>query len=220
MNCLTQRPVSNQTIVHPKLTTIVVVHGWASNRLDMWLFCYRLRKLGYHVINWSYASIRKSIDNHAENLNRFLNEQQSRFRQHVHLVGHSMGGIVIRKVLNDSPPQKLSRVVLMASPNKGSHAARVFSKWLVRFSNTLAEISDESDSYVNQMAGLSDCDVGVLAASRDRVIIQENVHVVGEKDFFVVDSGHGIMPWKTAAAIQTHQFLMHGRFKRDRSEFL
>ena len=217
MNQLSWPSLRNRknSIVPPSLSTVVVTHGWASKRLDMWLFCRRLRRIGYQVVNWSYPSLKGSIDDHGNSLTLFVNELESTTnRPNIHLVGHSMGGIVIRRALLNTVPEKLSRVVLLASPNGGSFVARKAAPWLGWFSSTLAELSDDEDSYVNQLDGFSDLEVGVVAANRDRVIEEERAHVAGETDFVSINSGHGIMPWKKNAVMMTHRFLMFGQFDR------
>lgn len=204
----------NKQVVPPALATVVVVHGWMSNRLDMWLYCRRLRQIGYEVVNWRYRSPKGSIDDHANSLTLFLDKLESTTkRSQLHLAGHSMGGIVIRRALLNVVPDKLSRVVMLASPNGGSFMARRLSRWLNWFSPTLTEISDEPDSYVNQMDFLSDIEVGIVAAQRDRVIAPDRVHLEGETDFVTIESGHGIMPWTKSAVTMTHRFLMFGQFK-------
>ena len=215
MNRLSWPSISNHNkkAVPPALATIVVVHGWLSNRLDMWLYCRRLRQIGYEVINWRYPSTKGSIEDHANSLTLFVNELESKTkRSQIHLAGHSMGGLVIRRALHNTIPEKLARVVMLASPNGGSFMARRLSAWLNWFSPTLAEMSDCPESYVNQLDGLEDLEVGVIAAQRDRVISPDRVHLEGETDFVTIPSGHGVMPWTKIAVTMTHRFLMFGQF--------
>lgn len=215
MNRLSWPSISNhkKQVVPPALATVVVVHGWMSNRWDMWLYCRRLSEIGYEVINWRYPSTRGSIDDHANSLTVFVNELESTTkRAQIHLAGHSMGGIVIRRALQNTIPDKLSRVIMLASPNGGSFMARRLSPWLGWFSPTLTELSDHPDSYVNQLDDLENLEVGVIAAQRDRVIAPDRVHMDGESDFITIPSGHGIMPWTRSAVVMTHRFLMFGQF--------
>ncbi len=202
-----------QKMVPPSLSRVVVVHGWASKRFDMWLLCRRLSHMGYDVVNWGYPSFRDSIERPAASLAEALVDFQRSERPHLHLVGHSMGGIVIRRALLDLIPDNLSRVVLLASPNGGSFVARRLQPWLGRFSKSLSELSDCEHSYVNQLGSPDGLEVGVLAATRDRVIKEPNVHFQGETDFATVRCGHGIMPWIKDTAVMTHRFLMTGRFE-------
>ena len=51
----------------------------------------------------------------------------------VHLVGYSLGGLVIRALFQFHPGQRPGRVVLLGSPQTGSRAAEQFRRfWLGR----------------------------------------------------------------------------------------
>ena len=203
-------------IIVPPQSTVVLVHGLASNRLDMSLFSYRLKRIGYKVVNWGYPSIRKSNADHGNALADRLRKSDllGRADERIHIVAHSMGCIVTRCALLNFIPSNLGRVVMLAPPNGGSHTARVLSPWLGWLSKTLTEITDDKDSFVNQLPTLKGVDFGVLAASRDRVIERTRTRLKGESDFAVVETGHGVMPWNREAVNLTHRFLTLGTFHR------
>ena len=103
-------------------TEIVLVHGLWFGSWAMAVLARRLEKrTGLPVRRISYRSTRGELDDHAESLRRFaLASGASR----QHFVGHSLGGLVILKMLADTPGAPPGRVVLLGSPLKGSRVAR------------------------------------------------------------------------------------------------
>ncbi len=49
----------------------------------------------------------------------------------MHLVGHSLGGLMLLKLFELLPDQPPGRVVLLGSPVAGSYAARSVARWAV-----------------------------------------------------------------------------------------
>ena len=123
-----------------------------------------------------------------------------------------MGCIVTRSALGCVVPGNFGRLVMLAPPNRGSFVARRLSPWLGWYSQTLTELSDEADSFVNQLPPLQGVEFGVMAAKRDRVIETSHTLLSGMSDFVIVDTGHGIMPWNRQVAELSHQYLETGRF--------
>src|SRR3954469_21113097 len=80
--------------------TIVLVHGLGANRLMMWLLAQRLTWRGFRVVNWGYRSTQRSLEGHGDDLHRQLAELDGDAKiGDIHLVTHSMGGIVARTAL-------------------------------------------------------------------------------------------------------------------------
>ena len=198
--------------IEPEQATVVIVHGLASSRLDMYLIAERLRGSGYDVVNWGYPSTRKTIEHHGDALRARLELAVEAGRERLHVVAHSMGCIVSRCALQDSVPANFGRLVMLAPPNQGSFAARKLAPWLGWYSRTLAQLSDAEDSFVNQLPPPSGVEFGVMAAERDRVIERSKTLLRGLRDFTIVNTGHGVMPWNRRVAELSHRFLVSGRF--------
>src|SRR5687768_3410488 len=93
---------------------IVLVHGLGANRLMMWLLAQRLSWRGYRVINWGYRSTRRSLEDHGLDLHTRLTELEGDPTvKELHLVTHSMGGIVARTALTHDGLCKLRRMVML-----------------------------------------------------------------------------------------------------------
>jgi len=100
--------------------TVVLVHGlWMHGTVMHW-FARRLRRQGYRVEVFSYRSLLRTPTENADHLVRRLEQMTTPV---VHLVGHSLGGIVLLHVLDRYADLKPGRLVLLGSPVKGSLVA-------------------------------------------------------------------------------------------------
>ncbi|MFQ5654169.1 MAG: alpha/beta fold hydrolase [Planctomycetota bacterium] len=194
---------------------VVLIHGLFRSRRSLSRLHRHLDREGYRVIDHPYRSTRARISEHARRLGEritALDGDPSIGR--IHIVSHSMGGIVVRQALAERVPRKLGRVVMLAPPNQGSRRARRFAplfEWLVR---PLGELSDEPGSEVRRIGVPAGIEIGIIAGSRDRTVPAETTHLPGESDFLVVKSGHTFIMNRREVLEQVAHFLRHGRFKR------
>lgn len=193
---------------------VILVHGLAAVRLAMWPMARHLRKCGYQAKNYGYFSIAKTIPDHSRRLGAVLNEfENDPAIEKFHLVTHSMGCIIGRHLLAQRPYEKLGRWVMLAPPNRGSHAARILSPVFGRFCTPLTQLSDDPESFVNQLEDFrptNDIDFAIVEAAYDRVIDASCVALEGQSEYAVVKSMHGILPWHGEAIKFVRQFLSRG----------
>ena len=113
--------------------TIVLVHGLWMTGAEMRILGGRLEASGFRVRYFRYRSWRGGLAQAADALRDFIEATDA---ERVHLVGHSLGGIVIAKMLGGAPLPRTGRVAMLGSPMGGSAAARILSRrrvgrWLV-----------------------------------------------------------------------------------------
>lgn len=103
---------------------VVLVHG-------LWLVGWTLKPLarhlekgGFETRTESYDSVHRSPEANAEAVADAVSDTGA---PRVHLVGHSLGGLVILSALSHHPELPPGRVVLMGTPLAGSAAARAFA---------------------------------------------------------------------------------------------
>ena len=100
---------------------VIVVHGlWVSSWI-MQLLAFRLGRCGYAASCFSYNSMRAALSQNALLLARAAAALEAKT---VHLVGHSLGGLVVLQLLEQNTDPRIGRIVLMGSPSSGSYAAR------------------------------------------------------------------------------------------------
>ena len=100
---------------------VVLVHGIWMHGLAMQVIAKFLEGHGYRTHRVSYDFLRASP---AENAATLCREIRALGETHVHLVGHSLGGIVVLHLLHAHPELDVGRVVLLGSPVRGSDVAR------------------------------------------------------------------------------------------------
>lgn len=206
---------------------VLLIHGLGGSRLDMWPMQRHLQRSGFRAINWNYRSIGNAVETHAQRLQVAIdafNDDPS--IDSIHIAGHSMGGIITRTMLSNLPSDasavgKLKRVVMLASPQRGSHAARRLEPWVGWMSPALGQLSDEPESFVNQLGNPFQkhrIEFATIEASKDRVVDPSSVQLEGQADFARMIGHHGYMPWYRDAMHLVESFLVHGRFEKRESD--
>ncbi len=209
----------------PMRELVVLTHGIASTRFFLAPLAARLRSAGFTTRLTGYPSLWWSNETFGKRLAALLRRVAPSYDR-VHIVVHSMGGIVARCALREELPPNFGRVVQIAPPNRGSHMATrlavecghpAWDNFIVRphrfIAPTLVELVDAPDSFVNRLgpapAGI---DVGVIAASNDRVLYPEQTLLEGAADHCTVNGWHTGVLWTKETAELTACFLRTGRF--------
>lgn len=181
---------------------------------------------------FSYPSVTQHLDQNADRLYRAI-ERSGLDAEHLHLVGHSMGGIVIMHMLRRHGHKipNLGRVVLVASPIRGSYCATHGSKWPVlgrAIGNSILEWTGiHLDEYPREIEvgtlvgsrsiGLGRIVPGLPQPSDGTVSVTETI-LDGAKDRLILHVNHSEMLIAPAAGRQIVHFLRHGEFWRHASD--
>jgi pimeloyl-ACP methyl ester carboxylesterase len=93
----------------------------------------RLEESGFRVRYFRYHSWRGGLAQATDALREFIAATEG---ERLHLLGHSLGGVVIAKMLEEAPLSRPGRVAMLGSPMGGSASARIMSRrrigrWLV-----------------------------------------------------------------------------------------
>lgn len=99
---------------------VVFVHGLWMNGLELTWLRRQVAKQGFATAQFSYRTVRRSIDENAARLHDFVLRQSATA---VHFVGYSLGGLVTLRLLERYSDIPHGRVVLMGSPVRGSQVA-------------------------------------------------------------------------------------------------
>jgi pimeloyl-ACP methyl ester carboxylesterase len=206
----------------------VYVHGlWQTGREAAWLRRRLARELGIEVRAFSYRTLAASLDESARALGGYLSAIRA---DSLHLVGHSMGGLVILRLFELQPHEAWppGRIVLLGSPLRGSRAARNLARWpwgrkiLGRGldQETIAE-RDRRWTHEREIGviagdlglGLGRL-VGPLSAPSDGTVSVAETGLDGAADRTVLRVSHTGMLFSAAVARQAAAFLRSGRFER------
>jgi pimeloyl-ACP methyl ester carboxylesterase len=109
-------------------TPIILLHGYFHNRSGFMLFRRALKRAGFlHVDTMNYNVIGHNVMELAKQLSDHVDEILAETgAQKVHLLGHSLGGIIARTYVQClEGKDKVHTVVTMGSPHDGTYAAWV-----------------------------------------------------------------------------------------------
>ncbi|MEX0606614.1 MAG: dihydroneopterin triphosphate diphosphatase, partial [Halofilum sp. (in: g-proteobacteria)] len=130
----TNRAAIRSIPVAPSEVTVVLVHGLWLGPHSMRPLARRLRAAGFATECFRYRSTRESPAQAARRLAAFIERLDA---STIHLVAHSLGGIVLAHMLSARAPGRIGRAVLLGSPMRGAAAAgalrdRGLGRWLGR----------------------------------------------------------------------------------------
>jgi triacylglycerol lipase len=197
---------------------VVLVHGLAAHRIVLAPLARSLKRSYAGVVNWGYPSLFSPIERHGATLARQLQrlEREGRYSR-IHLVTHSMGGIIGRVALAEFLPRSFGRFVMIAPPNRGSHVAARFAPLLGRVCPPLVQLADHEASFVCSLPLPVVTDLGIIAAKSDILVRAPNTRLGCERDHIVLPGLHSSLLWRRETAEQVRHFLVHGCFRREKS---
>jgi pimeloyl-ACP methyl ester carboxylesterase len=108
----------------PGTTPVLLLHGLFHNCGCWWWIRRRLRSLGMPVFVLNLPMWTCNIERGAAMVARMVDELRiAHGVEKVHLIGHSMGGLVARYYLQNGGAGKVDRCILLGAPNGGSKLA-------------------------------------------------------------------------------------------------
>lgn len=209
--------------------TVLLFHGLARTRFSMLPLALLLRKHGFISRTVPYPSRKYDCRTLVE---RFVAPAIQRACDKatgpVHLVTHSLGGILVRLAMGDHPPDQLGRMVMLAPPNRGSELAdklqpKVLFRWF--FGPVLGQLGTGPDAIWQSLPPLP-IETGILAGERrahplwkdtlpgpsDGTVPVERTTAAGSDDHAILAVSHPFIMWKPAVWKQVLRFLRDGRF--------
>ena len=129
------------------------------------------------------------------------------------IVTHSMGSILVRAALSAGDYARVGRVVMLAPPHGGSRVATLFSGLLGSICKPLPQLRHTPESLVNNLPAPAGHDIGIIAASRDRMVHVEHTHLATQSDHIVVPGGHTTILFRPNVARLVKSFLHSGSFE-------
>ncbi len=204
---------------------MVVVHGLWMQGPELGYLRHRLsHDHGYAAVPFRYQSVSGSMQEHVASLRAFMSGLRT---DTVHLVGHSLGGVVVLKLLESASDLPPGRAVLLGSPLLGSRAAQGAARWpLARplLGRAILEevIRGEGRTWDGRR------DVGVIAGSvrmglgrffghlegeHDGTVLVEETQLPGIRDHLVLPVTHTGMLFSAEVAAAVARFLRSGAFQ-------
>ncbi len=203
---------------------IVVLHGWGLSGFVTRYWCRRFAQAGFAPSPFSYPSRKRSLDHNVAELARYI--ESLGHDAPVHLVGHSLGGIMIMQCLATHRFNNLGRVVMVGTPFQGSAPAQklkamrfgplLLGKTIVQWQGVHAKDLPPGLE-VGTIAGTSPVGIGrmwsALDIPHDGTVSVSETHVPFATDRTVMKVTHSEMLISSAVTAQIVQFLQHGQFQ-------
>jgi pimeloyl-ACP methyl ester carboxylesterase len=211
-------------------TVIVYVHGlWVTGREAFWLRRRLEQDLEAQTLVFPYPSVTADATTNARALAKFLTGIRA---DTLHLLGHSLGGLVILKLfeMDASAQARLppGRIVLLGAPLCGSRAAQNFAR--VPFGKKIMGLGVAEELLASRQRrwnGARDLGViagdlgvglgrlaGALGGPSDGTILVEETLLDGTLDRVVLRVSHTGMLFSAAVARAAGAFLRSGYFSR------
>lgn len=208
-----------------KKEAVVFIHGIWLNGLEMALLRRRVAVADYECLQFRYRSLSKTPRENAVRLNQYLSTLDNDV---IHLVAHSLGGIVVMHLFHDFPQQKQGRVVLLASPIHGSQLAEhIFKAGILRGflgqsvnQGLLGNVPQWNSGHdIGMIAGTKGIGLGVLFAPsalekpNDGTVSLSATKSDAIKEHCAVPYSHQGILFATPVANRVCHFLNNGTFK-------
>ena len=206
---------------------VVLLHG-------LWMPSAVMARLGQHLGRLSahrqvhlfgYPSLRTDLDGNIQSLHEFVEAIDA---ETIHLVGHSLGGLLILNMLNSHPPSRVGRLVCLGSPLRGSSAGariqRLPGGKIVAGKSLVQALDKALPDWQGQwplgvIAGSLGVGLGRLVEQlevpNDGTVSVTETRLPGISDHLVLPLNHSGLVFSPEVARQTDYFLSHGSFQRD-----
>lgn len=213
---------------------VVLLHGIARRTASLGRMERAFREQGFRTLNLDYPGRKATLDAIVEG----VAPKVAAFAGGVgrlHVVTHSMGGLVARGLITRHRPANLGRVVMLAPPNGGSEVADLLHRMLpyrLLFGPAGAELTTRRSAELDALLGPVDFPLGIIAADRSIWLIESflilprpndgrvsvaGTRVAGMSDHLTLHSTHDLIILDRRAIAASLRFIRHGRF-RDGSE--
>lgn len=206
--------------------TVVLLHGLGRSRASLWALQRRLQDAGFATRNFPYAPTFHRFDTLVSTLHDFIVARVATPRYH--LIGHSLGNVLIRARFRHGYPAGLTRIVMITPPNHPPKLARKlkrfppFQLWAGDSGQQLA-----SEAFYQSLP-VPDVPFGVIAGNRgqrltfdepnDGIVTVESTRLTGMADHLVLPHSHTFIMNRRATAAAAIHFLRHGRFAPNSGE--
>ena len=212
--------------------SVILLHGMGRTGISMRAIAAALRASGIPTLSPWYG-LRRSMPEIVAYLHPRITAFAAAHPGPLHIVTHSLGGLVARAYITAYRPPALGRVVMLAPPNAGSALADfVFDLGLdnLIFGPVGPHLRTTRPEEHETQLGCIDFDLGIIAGDRrldpiiapfffttanDGKVAVEATRIDGMADHIVLPVQHTFMVQDAAVIAQIRAYLATGAFIRD-----
>lgn len=209
---------------------VILLHGMARSPSSMRPLATALKRAAYRALNVGYPSRPYGVEELVERYVRPAFDARICNGLPVHVVTHSLGGILLRYYLQLVDLPAGSRIVMLAPPNHGSEVADHVRSWpMYRWwtGRVGQQMGTGEDGIVHGLKPVK-AEIGIIAANRsiqpwfstlipgpdDGAVSVEGTRLPEMADFTVVASSHSVLMFNRKVREQVLYFLAEGRFSK------
>ena len=223
----------------PTNNRVVLIHGLHQAPFIMRPMAKRLQSQGFTTHQYGYRSLRDGITINSKRLNAWL-ENNHNPQQPIDLVGHSLGGLVIRDFVSQYPQWHIGNCVTLGTPHLGSICADyiwqltpaiVGKSYLDALDGTVAPLPEHIHlgviagnkpkglgqlvlGYHNRKLNKMDTDSLLKNRAHDGTVYVEETKLLSAADHLIMPVSHTGMLIDKNVAQQVSYFLQNGQFQR------
>ena len=211
---------------------VIYLHGIGRTSRSMRPILTAMPKDGYVHVPFEYPSTRVPIQQAAGYLHSLIESLTDVSR--ISFVVHSMGGLVVRRYLQDHRDPRIHRMVMLGTPNSGAELADMLKRNLI-FQTVYGPAGQELVTDPNGTIGslpTPDFEFGIIAGGKgdergfnpllpgddDGTVTIASTRLAGAADFLRIPKIHSILMSDETATAAIQCFLEHGRFSMDRDQ--
>lgn len=206
------------------MTHVLYVHGlWMPGDESLLLRRRLAQEFGLTLQSLRYSAAYSTMEAITARLDQMVRELQA---PEVHLVGHSLGGLVIHRFLERFPDQPLGRVVFLGTPCVASRAAQQAARFAPIAHLMGRPVGEEllkeherrwtHPRALGVVAGTQPLGVGQLLAAfdedNDGTVAVSETRMPGMSDHITLPVSHLGMLMSARVARETGLFLTQGHF--------
>jgi triacylglycerol lipase len=207
---------------------VILLHGLGETPWQMALIEGALKTAGYGVSNLRYPSTEAGTAELAERHVRPLFERFADVPA-MHFVTHSLGGIMMRYLLQDWRPANLGRIVMLAPGHHGSQILELYRRTRLFkevYGPAGQEVGMDDHCFSCFLDNHVDYELGIVAGTvsgdplanlvlpwpHDGRLAVESTRIDGMRDHTLVPATHDHVTYHPLAISQVLHFLKHGQF--------
>jgi pimeloyl-ACP methyl ester carboxylesterase len=209
---------------------VILIHGIGRSSKSLNAVARSLADLPVFCVPFDYPSTRVSLADCADYLRQVIQSLTSAER--ISFVVHSMGGLVVRRMLQDLPDPRCHRLIMMGTPNHGAELAGMLKKFFLfraiwgpagqelagGAGSALASLPTPAFPFGVIAGGRGD-DEGynqLLPGDDDGTVTVASTRLQGAADFLRIPRLHSFLMSDQTALEAVRCFLEHARFSLTR----
>ncbi|QDU35803.1 Alpha/beta hydrolase family protein [Maioricimonas rarisocia] len=210
-------------------TAVIFIHGIVRSSKSFGAMPKALAEAGYTVVGFDYPSTRVPIAESAEYFHKLLQSLDG--VDEIHVVAHSMGGLVVRAWLAEHEDPRIDRMVMLGVPNNGARMANLLRDWTLFkavFGPAGQQLVEDPEGVLEKLP-VPKFEYAIVAGSRgtekgfnplipgddDGTVSVDSTRLVGAVDFMTVPVLHTFLPRDRRVIEAVKRFFKTGTLHAD-----